>query len=240
MMNDTASSERLQAAVRAYLRRVLNETGLSAGKLALRAGIAATTITRPLNDPKIQHTPSIRTLTKIANASGIALPLELGGGYATMPASGQESSDTQGDALNAPQTKLAIPLSGPRDLPIVGYAKGGMEAMFMDNGEAQGYAERPWFLLGNPGAYAVYVHDTSMTPALEHGQLLYVNPSRPVSRGDDCVIQMADGEAYVKRFVQRVGPDIICQQFNPAREIRYKRDNVVAVHLVVAVLKVRV
>lgn len=59
---------------RAFLTRALEASGLKPFALAKKAGIAPTTITRPLNDPEFKFTPKPATLRKIAEAAGLDLP----------------------------------------------------------------------------------------------------------------------------------------------------------------------
>ncbi|MFG1184390.1 helix-turn-helix domain-containing protein [Xanthobacter aminoxidans] len=61
-----------EPAATAYLRFVLKEMGISATELAKRAGVAATTLTRPLNDPGHKFTLTTKTISRIAEASGIS------------------------------------------------------------------------------------------------------------------------------------------------------------------------
>lgn len=61
-----------EPAATAYLRYVLKDMGISATELAKRAGVAATTLTRPLNDPGHKFTLTTKTISKIAEASGIS------------------------------------------------------------------------------------------------------------------------------------------------------------------------
>lgn len=63
----------------AWLRKVLDETGLTPSELARKAKVASTTLTRPLNDPNHPHAVGGRTLSKIARATGSELPPHLRG-----------------------------------------------------------------------------------------------------------------------------------------------------------------
>jgi hypothetical protein len=56
----------------AYIRRVMERTGLAPTALAQAAGVASTTITRPLNDPDYAFEISNRTIKKIEAATGIS------------------------------------------------------------------------------------------------------------------------------------------------------------------------
>ena len=123
--------------------------------------------------------------------------------------------------------------TGPRDLPILGYVKAGELGFFVGNGERQGVTMRPEPLRDVNDAYAVRVHDESMAPALEPGYLIYVDPTRPVKPGDTVVIQLKDGQAFIKRLVRRTEKALICKQFNPAGDIKYDPAKSKAVHLVV-------
>lgn len=130
--------------------------------------------------------------------------------------------------------------SGPRDLPILGYVKAGQEGLFIDQGERQGVTVRPEALRDVRTAYAVRVHDTSMSPAFEPGYVLHVDPTRPVRPGDNVVIQLADGQAFIKRLVRRTERIITCEQFNPRQPMEFKPAKVRAIHMVVGCAMVEV
>lgn len=70
---------------RSFLNRALAASGLKPHALAKKAGVAPTTITRPLNDPEFKFTPKPATLRKIAEAAGLDLPAGLAVGPAVAP-----------------------------------------------------------------------------------------------------------------------------------------------------------
>jgi len=155
----------------------------------------------------------------------------------------QRGAGVLSDAKVAPPNKSEIEFiagghttfAGPRDLPILGYVKAGELGFFVGNGDRQGVTVRPESLRDVTTAYAVRVHDESMKPALKPGNLLYVDPTRPVKPGDFVVIQLSDGQAFIKHLIRRTEKAVICEQFNPAGEIKYPPSRVNAVHLVVQV-----
>lgn len=165
-------------------------------------------------------------------------PDELG-----VPSAQQNSQKNATIGMVAPQNKTGLELlpgghvtfTGPRDLPILGYVKAGGRGFFISNGERQGVTVRPEALRDVTGAYAVRVHDDSMSPALEPGYLLFVDPTRPVKPGDNVVIQLSDGQAFIKRLIRRTEKAMICKQYNPAGEIKYDPLKVKSVHLVVQI-----
>jgi len=154
---------------------------------------------------------------------------------------GAAQVSTAGAGVPKPKAGIALvagahtAFGGPRDLPILGHVKAGGRGFFIENGERHGVTVRPEALRDVTGAYAVRVHDESMSPALEPGYLLFVDPTRPVKPGDNVVIQLADGQAFIKRLVRRTGRAMICKQFNPAGEVKYEPAKIKAVHLVVQV-----
>lgn len=212
----------------AYVDMLVRETGLDLTNLARRAGVSSTTLTRFHNDPRYTNSLSARTLKKLSDATGIPLPPSLGGAP-------NGASPLPSGVLNT----HAVPQPGPRDLPVFGHARGGQEGYFFDNGIVESYVERPWFLLGQSNAYAVYVNDGSMDPVLRHGQLVYVSPTVPPTPGDDVVVQLNDGQGLIKRLVRRTNRSLMLEQFNPAKRLDIPMGDVRSVHLVVAVLKVR-
>ncbi len=122
-----------------------------------------------------------------------------------------------------------------RDLPIRGHTKAGKEGFFIDQGETWGFAMRPETLRGVAEAYAVRVHDDSMSPRYEPGTVLLVDPFRAPKPGDNVIIQLTDGQAFVKVLQRRAAGIVACGQFNPKKTIEYKQSRVKSVHLVVGV-----
>lgn len=99
---------------------------------------------------------------------------------------------------------------------------------------------RPIELAGVDGAYAVYMVGDSMSPAIKNGYLCYVNPNKPPAPGDDVVVQLTDGQGFIKELVRRTAKAIICREYSPSpREISYARGKVKSVHLIVSSTRIR-
>lgn len=128
-----------------------------------------------------------------------------------------------------------------RDLPVYGSAMGGADGSFEMNGQVMDYAERPPSLAGARNAYGIYVQGDSMSPRFEAGWLVTVNPSRPVRKGDNVVVQIRAADehapplAYLKVFEARTPTRLIVSQFNPKRELEWPVADVVSLHRVVGV-----
>jgi phage repressor protein C with HTH and peptisase S24 domain len=120
-----------------------------------------------------------------------------------------------------------------------GPSGGGLE--FKPAGEdVVGVVDAPAGISTVPGAYAVYVMDSTMEEALRQGYVAFVNPHLPVRKDDEVVIQVTfdAGDcvyAFVRRFVSMDDKVVRVRQLNPPKVITYARKDVVAVHRIVGV-----
>ena len=207
----------------AYVREALRQTGLDPTSLAKKAELSQTTLTRPLNNPEHEYGFSLQSLLAIQKVSGVPLPPALLGGN-VVPI--REKS---------PQAAAV----GALDLPVRGQAAASNGGGIVLNSDlVETFVERPWFLLGRPKAYSLYVYDESMEPVFEHGHLLYVDPTRPVKPGDAVVIQTTSNMGYIKRLKRRTANQVICEQFNPPKDFVFPAGEVAEIHLVVAALRI--
>lgn len=143
----------------------------------------------------------------------------------------------QDDIVSLPSGKLrsapGTSFLGPKDLKVLGFVKAGKVGYYPDNGETLEMTDRPPQLVGVPGGYAVYVDDDSMVPALKPGFILWVHPKKPALPGDNIIIQLVDGQTFVKELVRRTEKFLICKQWNPEGDVRYDQNKIKDVHLVV-------
>lgn len=128
-------------------------------------------------------------------------------------------SDSQGFAMPV----LPLPASDGRpDVPVWASAEAGQAGAMVLTNEPIDYIRRSERMMGVRNPFAFYVIGHSMSPAIEHGDQVVVNPATPVRPGADCVFVHDDGggtlTALVKRLL-RAGPDSWkVRQFNPARD----------------------
>lgn len=144
------------------------------------------------------------------------------------------------DGLAAPPADPQAPPAGFRNLPVYGSVPADPDGAIEMNGAAVDFAERPPSLAGARNAYAVYVQDETMSPRFEPGWLLHVNPSRPVLRGDNVVVQIRGSgrvqcHAHIRLFEERTADRLLVRQFDPPFFSEWPLDQVVAVHRIVGV-----
>lgn len=122
-------------------------------------------------------------------------------------------------------------------IPVYGQAVGGVDGEFLMNGMALYDVMAPPILTGVSGAYAVSVSGDSMYPRYEDGEICFVDPKRRVKKGDYVIAQVRTEEegpllAYVKKFIRHNAAELVLEQFNPPKEIRFPASQVVSVHFI--------
>ncbi len=155
------------------------------------------------------------------------------------------------DAAPQPQPNASypVPVEFPRrKLPVYGHAAGGLErdGKFILNGTKVADVLCPPQLESVRDAYAVYMHGDSMLPAFRPGDTIYIDPSRPVTAGDEVLVQIKGEEGkppfgFVKEFMRQTAKELVLLQHNPPegqeRIITFPADRVMTVHKVVGRLR---
>jgi SOS-response transcriptional repressor LexA len=120
-------------------------------------------------------------------------------------------------------------------LPLYGTAQGGIGSDISDMSYAIDHLDRPDFLKSSPNAYCVYVTGESMEPRYYAGEIVYVNPARPIRRNDYAVIQTHDDDghhAMIKRYISASDDKVVLEQLNPDKRIELNKNAVEAIHFV--------
>ncbi len=124
-----------------------------------------------------------------------------------------------------------------RKIPVFGQAVGGIDGEFLMNGTILYEVMAPPVISHISDAYAVAVSGESMSPRYEDGEICFVDPRRRVKKGDYVIAQIGYEEhgaplAYVKRFIRHNSIELVLEQFNPPKELRFPASNVVSVHFI--------
>lgn len=126
-----------------------------------------------------------------------------------------------------------------RDIPILGSAECGQDGVFtLNTGDPIDFVRRPPGQATRRGIYCIYAQGSSMEPAYEAGDLIYVDPHQPPKPGRDVVIQLrkqseaGEPRYFLKRLVKHTSTQWRVKQFNPEKEIVLEEREVAAIHLV--------
>lgn len=152
-------------------------------------------------------------------------------------------------ANNSPSSNVGRPPEEPnamiqgkvegigRTIPVYGQAVGGIDGEFLMNGNILFEVMAPPVISHISGAYAVSVAGDSMSPRYEDGEVCFIDPQRRVKKGDYVIAQIRLDEhgpilAYVKRFLRHNAVELVLDQFNPPKELRFEANQVVSVHYI--------
>ncbi|WP_331374835.1 LexA family transcriptional regulator [Sinorhizobium chiapasense] len=140
--------------------------------------------------------------------------------------------------VDKPNAEVGARIVGKgKKIPVFGQAVGGVDGEFIMNGNVLYEVMAPPILSDISGAYAVSVSGDSMYPRYEDGEVCFVDPKRTVRRGDYVIAQIRLEEngallAYVKKFVRHNTAELVLEQFNPPKELRFDANTVHSVHYI--------
>ncbi|MEY9780837.1 phage repressor protein C with HTH and peptisase S24 domain [Sinorhizobium fredii] len=140
--------------------------------------------------------------------------------------------------VDLPNAEVGAKVVGKgKKIPVFGQAVGGVDGEFLMNGTVLDEVLAPPILSDISGAYAVSISGDSMSPRYEDGEVCFVDPSRRVKRGDYVIAQIRLEEggaplAYVKKFIRHNSSELVLEQFNPQKELRFEAHTVHSVHYI--------
>jgi len=120
-----------------------------------------------------------------------------------------------------------------KDLPIMGRAQGGDEGNLVIEDHAIDWTFRPADLQGVHGAFAVFVTGNSMAPKYKNQDLAYVHPHQDLRRGRFVLVETAKHGGFIKQFKKWDGDTLVLGQFNPTKEVTFKKAEILNVMLVI-------
>ncbi len=170
-----------------------------------------------------QHPRKIHALAKCLNTTA---------GYLI---DGHESPDmlTNSNRLDNAKARPPIFDTLAKNLPVIGRAQGGADGdLILDNNPID-WTFRPPQLSGIQDAFAVYITGDSMAPKYKDGDLAYVHPNRPVTKGRYALIETKDHRGLIKQFMRWQDDTLVIWQHNPAFEIVIPKKKVLNVMLVI-------
>jgi phage repressor protein C with HTH and peptisase S24 domain len=153
-------------------------------------------------------------------------------------ATGGKALQSRLTEIGAPNAQIGAKVIGQgRKIPVFGQAVGGVDGEFIMNGNVLYDVMAPPILSDISGAYAVSVSGDSMYPRYEDGEVCFVDPTRRVKKGDYVIAQIRLEEggallAYVKKFVRHNSSELVLEQFNPPKELRFDAHTVHTVHYI--------
>ena len=189
------------------LDRLAERSDLSPSGLAKKSGLDPTTFNKSkrITPDGRARWPSTESIAKIIEATGSSVDEFLG----LIP----------DGRTPRPDDRLPVQRAS---VPMLGFAQAGAGGFFDDAGFPAGHG---WDLVELPaetrdGAYALQVQGDSMLPLYRDGDVLIVEPTAPVRRGDRVVVKTTGGEVMAKVLTRRTVEKLELLSINPAHPPR--------------------
>lgn len=231
------------------IQQLSEAAALAPSALAVAAGIVPSTLTRHTTETvEIKSKLSLKTLGKLASYMDMQPATLVGHRDAIERAirAGKQPPvlDRNKFVINTPQSvesglqpmiarSMGDSPFGPDTVPVLGNANGSSEAIVLNFDEPIGEIMRHPNQKGMKNSFALYMHGESMYPRYMEGDPVYAIANRPPSRGQDCIIEMSNGDSFIKHFIKKTAKEIICQQFKPDKEWKRPLADIKAIHAVV-------
>lgn len=210
------------------VRRERELQGWKPVELARRAGIHRQQVHQIEND-KVKQS---KALAQLAAAFDIRLEwLITGRGERELRQNGTTSSThMEADAIPTSIRRPDVNIM-TRDLPVRAITAVGEDTMFQLTELITGYKPRPTALAHIHDAFAFYVVGTSMVPRFKPREMVYVDPLRPPSPGDDVVVELAPGGGNplrwcLRELVDQTAEKVTLRQHKPELEQTIPRGEV--------------
>lgn len=133
---------------------------------------------------------------------------------------------------------MPVPQPTVAHVPIVGTTTGGTGG-FWDElgypaGHGDGYLDAP---SNDPGAYALRVKGSSMSPRIYEGEIILIEPNRQCHPGDEVVVRTVDGQIMVKLLLTRRGGQITLGSVANGDRLVFDEQQIQAMHFVAGVFR---
>ena len=151
-----------------------------------------------------------------------------------------QRDDHRSDVTLAGDVQLFDYTQLPQDVPLYGTAAGALnddELAFAMSDSPVDYVRRPPGLAKARDVYALRVIRESMLPRFKPGTIVFVDPHRPMQRGDDVIVQTQyreDGPigTMIAEYLGVKGDKTRLRKYNPESTLEIKTDTILRLHRV--------
>ncbi|MDJ0612388.1 MAG: helix-turn-helix transcriptional regulator [Rhizobiaceae bacterium] len=193
------------------------QSGFSVSGLAKKAGLDPTTFNKSkrFTSGGRERWPSTESIAKILKCTNTSV------------------QDFMGSLINVDQDARRNTLSyrdvPQRSVPLIGFAQAGAGGYFDDGGFPVGQG---WDEIAPPGnvtesSYALKVSGDSMMPLYREGDILVVDPTANVRRGDRVIVKTNEGEVLAKTLEKKSPGSVELKSLNPEHpDLKYQLDEI--------------
>lgn len=192
-----------------WIDHILDRKGWNGTELARKSELAPSTLLRLLNDPDHPFLPSQKTLSKIADGSGIPITKKV------LEAIGGETEDNPVDMPDRRSTRAgAQPRIASVEFKHVSALPASLQATA--SSRRDGYVPAPPQLAGDETAFAFHMPDATLEPWMKAGTLMFATKRRDPIAGDMVMLTTKEGKTRV-RFMVGIDEDGVKVTRNPSQ-----------------------
>lgn len=226
-----------------FIEHMCIAADMAPSTLAVAAKLSASTLNRHTKDDvDVTHKLSIASLRKIADQLNVSVATLVGHREKIFKAVEShhpipDPSELRAVVKKSPlQPKIAEPIDhfsfGPEMVPMIGRVTNSGDAVVLDFDDPIGEAPIHPNQKKIKGGFAVKMNDDTMEPRYWQGETTYpIKNSRPGPM-QDCWVEFNNGTSQLRQFIKSTDKEIICKQFNPAKERKYHKSDIKALHAV--------
>lgn len=193
----------------AAIDELASHVSMSASGLALNSGLDPTSFnpSKRFTNEGRERWPSTESIAKILKATSTSVSDFM----AMVELNSKKSSYPSG-----PYQQTAAQNS----VPLIGFAQAGVGGFFDDGGfpVGQGWDEIAPPTGASENAYALKVSGDSMMPLYREGDIIIVDPTAQVRKGDRVVAKTREGEVLAKTLERKTTNIVELQSINPEHD----------------------
>jgi phage repressor protein C with HTH and peptisase S24 domain len=212
------------AEVKDRLSSLIEEREVPLAPLAAKIGVSQSTLWNFIYG----DTRNFSKLHRLVAELNVSLDWVLGNTQAPPPSRDAASEPAPMPMFNGHIFRYPEPM-----IPIFGRPFGAFDAVLVHPHEKIGEIECHPAQKSMKSAFAVYVVGEAMVPRYRPGELVYAASMKPPAAGQDCIVELTNGEGYIREFLAHNGGVVLCKMLNPVQETRWLANDVKALHAVV-------
>jgi transcriptional regulator with XRE-family HTH domain len=179
-----------------WIDYILDRKRWNGTELARKSGLAPSTLLRLMNNPDHRFVPTLKTLQKIADGSGIPIPKKVMDALNIDDEENLDIGTTEGAMRRAAARATTEGRGTTVEFRHVSALPASLQAAA--GSRKDGYVPAPPQLAGDETAFAFHMPDDSFGEWLRAGSLLFGTKRRDPIAGDMILVTLKDGKSRVR------------------------------------------
>ncbi|NSZ47963.1 XRE family transcriptional regulator [Agrobacterium vitis] len=225
--------------VQARIKTRLKELGLTPNQASVTAGLDRNYLRVMFDRP--DAVPRKKTLHQLAGVLECSEAWLRTGKADDATPNSETPQDIKPPAIISSSISPAPAATTTKDVPVLGSAAGSLvNGSFALRDEVVDYVARPPAMSSAKGLYALFVEGESMQPQFYPGDIIFINPDRPIRPGDTVIVRSKgdEGREVVSLGIlkdRRGGHTVIGKHNYGKPTVSIPSTHIIAVHKVLSI-----